>query len=151
MNFANSNIRISLSLSPGEPLGPDDRLLHQKIPKTPYDVLSRLCGIAFTIPYHRCILMDNYLHLSFIHSSPVDLVITRCTEVLSIVSRILYAYCLAVPFHLNTPTDNSSLLSSIYSFPVVHVFCKRLRNTIRSFENPKQPVALEILAFLHYG
>ena len=35
--------------------------------------------------------------------------------------------------------------------PVVHVFHQSLRNTIWSFENPQQPVVLEILACLHYG
>ena len=107
--------------------------------------------IAFTIPYHRCILMDNYLHLSFIHSSPVDLVITRCTEILSIVPRIFCAYCLTDLCRMNTPMDNSSHLSSIRSFPVVHVFRKRLWNTIRSSKNSEQPIALEILTCLHYG
>ena len=85
-----------------------------------------LVSIDFTIPYHRYTLMDNYLHLSFIHSSPVDLAITRYTEILSIVPRILCAYCLAVLCHLNTPMDNSSLLPSIRSSPVVHVFHKIL-------------------------
>ena len=51
-DFTNSDIRISLSFSPGEPLIIDDRLLHQKIPKTLYDVLLRLSAIAFAIPFH---------------------------------------------------------------------------------------------------
>ena len=46
--------------------------------------------------------MDNYLHLPFIRSSPIDLVITRYPEVFSIVPRILCAYCLAVLYHMNT-------------------------------------------------
>ena len=80
--------------------------------------------------------MDNYLHLPFIRSSPIDLVITRYPEVFSIVSRILCAYCLAVPCHMNTPSNKYSHLSSIRSSPVVHVFHKSLRNNIRSSENP---------------
>ena len=60
-------------------------------------------------------------------------------------------HCLVAPCRRNTPTDNSSHLSSIHSFPVVLVFRKRLRNTIWSFENPQQPVVLGILAYLHSG
>ena len=51
---------------------------------------------------------------------------------------------------MNTPSNKSSHLSSIRSSPVVHVFHKSL-NTIRSSENPLEPLALEILACLHYG
>ena len=51
--------------------------------------------------------MDNQVHLPFIQSFPVDLVITRYPEILSNVLRILGAYCLAVLCHMNTPTDNS--------------------------------------------
>ena len=96
-------------------------------------------------PYENCI------HLPFIQSFPVDLVITRCPEILSVVPRILWAHCLAVLYHMNTHTDNSLHLSSIRSFSVVQVFHIGLRNTIWSFENRQQPVVLEILACLHYG
>ena len=96
--------------------------------------------------------MDNHVHFPFIQSSPVDLVITRYLEILSIVvPRILCAYCLTILSHMNSLTDNSSHLSSIRSFPVVHVFHKGLRNTIRSSENPEQDIPLELLAYLHYG
>ena len=95
--------------------------------------------------------MDNQVHLPFIQSFPVDLVITRYPEILSNVLRILGAYCLAVLCHMNTPTDNSSHLPSIRSSPVVQVFHKLLRNVIRSFENPLQPMALEVLVCMHYG
>ena len=53
--------------------------------------------------------------------------------------RILCAYCLAVPCHLNTPTDNFSPLSSIRSSPVVHVFHNGLWNTIWTSKNLEQP------------
>ena len=43
MNIAKSNIRISLSLSPGEPLITDDCLLHQKTLKILSVVNSRTC------------------------------------------------------------------------------------------------------------
>ena len=151
MNFTKFNIRISLSFSPGEPLIIDDHLLHQKIPKILYDVLSRLCAIAFAIPYHRNITMDKYIHLTFLLLFPVDLVITRYPEILSIDPRILCAYCLAVLCHMNTPSNKYSHLSNIRSSPVVHVFHKSIQNTIRSSENPLEPLALEILACLHYG
>jgi hypothetical protein len=36
-----------------------------------------LVPTAFAIPYHRQVHMDNYIHLPFIQSFPVDLVITR--------------------------------------------------------------------------
>ena len=56
-----------------------------------------------------------------------------------------------VPCCMNTPTDNYSCLPSIRSSPVVLVFHKSLQNNIRSSENPLEPLALEILACLHYG
>ena len=68
--------------------------------------------------------MGKCIHLPFLPLMLVDHVITRYPEILSIASRKLCAYCLAVLSHLNTPTDNSSHLSSIRSFPVVHVFPK---------------------------
>ena len=107
--------------------------------------------IAFAIPYHRNIPMDKYIHLTFLLLFSVDLVITRYPEVFSIVPRILRAYCLAVLCCMNTPTDNYSRLPSIRSSPVVLVFHKSLQNNIRSSENPLEPLALEILACLHYG
>ena len=135
--FAKSNIRISLSLSPGEPLIIDDRLLHVKTLKILSAVTREFVSVAFAIPYHRNIPMDKYIHLSFLLLFPVDLVIGRYPEILSIDPRILCAYCLAVPFHLNTPTDNFSPLSSIHSSPVVHVFHNGLWNTIRSSKIPQ--------------
>ena len=74
--------------------------------------------ITFIILLPPSILMDNYMWLSFLHSSPVGLVITRYPEILVVVSIILCAYCLAVPCHLNTPTDNFVHLSSIRSSSV---------------------------------
>ena len=66
-----------------------------------------LMFIAFAIPLPPSTLMDNYLQLLFLHSSLVGLVITRYPVILVVVSIILWAYCLAVPWHLNTPMDNS--------------------------------------------
>ena len=71
--------------------------------------------VAFAIPYHQNIPMDIYIHLPFLLLFPDDLVITRYLEILSIIPRIFCAYYLAVPCHLNTPTDNFLPLSSIRS------------------------------------
>ena len=151
MDFAKSNIRISLSLSPGEPLIIDDRLLHVKTLKILFAVTREFVSVAFAIPYHQNIPMDKYIHLSFLLLFPVDLVIGRYPEILSIDPRILCAYCLAVPFHRNTPTDNFSPLSSIHSSPVVHVFHNGLWNTIRSSKNSSVAYCSAILVCLHYG
>ena len=105
--------------------------------------------IAFAIPLPLLTLMDHYMQLSFLHSSPVGLVITRYPEVFSIDPRILCAYCLAVPYYMNTPSNKYSHLSSIRSSPVVHMLHKILQNTIQSSENPLEPLALEIIACLH--
>ena len=56
----------------------------------------------------------------------------RCSK--NPLSLLLYSSCL-----MNTLTDNSSRLSSIRSFPVVHVFQKSVQNTIRSSKNPQEP------------
>ena len=75
-DFANSNIRISWSLSSGEHLITDDRLLHQKIPRLLYDVLSRhLYPPPLQILYHCYILIDNCIHLPFLHSIPLILLL----------------------------------------------------------------------------
>lgn len=80
--------------------------------------------VAFSIPYHRYIPMDKYMHLSFLLLFPVDLIITRYPEIHCIDPRISCAYCLAVICHMNTHTDNSSHLPSIRSTPVVRMFHK---------------------------
>ena len=61
--------------------------------------------IALAIPLPPSTLVDNYMQLSFLHSSLVGLVITRYPEILVVVSIIICAYCLAVPYRLNTPTN----------------------------------------------
>ena len=60
-------------------------------------IFSRdLVPVAFAIPFHRNIPMDKYLHPSFLILFQVDLVHTRCPEPLSVVPRILWAYCYTV-------------------------------------------------------
>ena len=83
---------------------------------------QELMFIAFAIPLPLSTLMDNYLQLLFLHSSPVGLVITRYPEILVVVSIILWAYRLAVPCHLNTPMDNSRTYRVSAHPPIVHVF-----------------------------
>ena len=76
MFFAKSNIRISWSLSAGEHLITDDRLLHQKISRLLYDLLTRhLYPPPLQIPYHYYILIDNCIHLPFLHSIPLILLL----------------------------------------------------------------------------
>jgi hypothetical protein len=77
---------------------------------------------------------------------PVALVITRCLEILSVVLRILWVYCLAVLFRMKTLTVNSSHLSRICSSQLFMCLAKILHIAIRSSENPLKPVTLEILA-----
>ena len=109
-----------------------------------------LVFIVLAIPLPSSTLMDNYLQLLFLHSSPVGLVITRYPEKLVVVSIIPWAYCLAVLCHLNTPTVNSRIYRVSAHPPVVHVLHKSLRNTTRYSENPQQPIALEFLVCFHY-
>ena len=74
-------------------------LVIKRCPEVLSDVLPKPYAIAFAIPYHRNIPMDKYLDLSCLLLFPVDLVITRYPEILSIVQRIFCAYFLAVPCH----------------------------------------------------
>ena len=152
MILLKSNSRFSLPLPAGEPFHYGWSTASTEYSDNTLRYFSRdLMPIAFAIPYHRKIPMDKYLHLSFLLLSTADLVITRYPEILSIDPRISCAYCLAVLCHLNTPKNNFSHLPSIRSSPVVLVFHKSLQNNIRSSENPLEPLALEILACLHYG
>ena len=90
-----TNFRFSKILSPGEPSLQMIACCTRRFRSycTMFSrvfVTSHLRFPSTVNPYENCI------HLPFIQSFPVDLVITRYTEILSIVSRILYAYCLAV-------------------------------------------------------
>lgn len=62
-----------------------------------------------------------------------------------VVPRILWASCLAVLYHMNTSTDNSSHLPSIRSSPFFHVFHNSLRNTIWYSRNPSSLMLLKFL------
>ena len=103
-----------------------------------------LMFIAFAIPLPPSTLMDNYLQLLFLHSSPVGLVITRYLETLVVVSIILWAYRLAVLCHLNTPMDNSRTYRVSAHSPLFMCFAKDFKI---SFDHPKIPSSLLLLKF----
>ena len=87
--FLKSNFRFSKTLSRRAPsvqmIAGCTRRFRSYSPKLFWDFVS----VAFAIPYHRNIPMDKYIHLTFILSSPVALVITRCPEILFDIPRIL--------------------------------------------------------------
>ena len=95
--------------------------------------------------------MDNYLPLLFLHSSPVGLVITRYPEILVVVSIILWAYCLAVLCHLNTPMDNSRTYRVSAHPLVVHVFHNGLWKYYSILQESLVAYCSAILVCLHYG
>ena len=83
--------------------------------------------------------MDNQVHLPFIQSFAVDLVITRYPEILSNVSRILCAYCLSVlatwiPLRIISRTYRVSTHPQL-----IQVFHKSVQNIIRFSENLQEP------------
>ena len=95
--------------------------------------------------------MDNYLHLPFIRSSPIDLVITRYPEVFSIVPRILCAYCLAVLCHMNNPR----IIPRTYRVSAHPQLFRCFTKVFEILFNPPKIlssfIALQILVCLHYG
>ena len=115
------NVLLTLTLGsrnhflPESPDIIDDRLLRQKILWILYDILSRLCAcclckfptteISLWITTHTC---QSYIlsHWSCYYKMPWTALLFP---------KILWAYCLAVPCHLNTPTDNFVNLLSIRS------------------------------------
>ena len=102
-------------------------------------------SVAFAIPYHRNIPMDKYIHLTFLLLFPVDLVITRYPEILSIDPRISCAYCLAIPCHLNTPMDNSRTCR-VSAYPQLFMCFTKVFKII--FDLPKILWSLWLLKFL---
>ena len=101
--------------------------------------------VAFAIPYHRNIPMDKYIHLTFLLLFPVDLVITRYPEILSIDPRISCAYCLAIPCHLNAPMDNSRTCR-VSAYPQLFMCFTKVFKII--FDLPKILWSLWLLKFL---
>ena len=109
-------------------------------------IFSRdLVPVAFAIPYHRNIPMDKYIHLTFLLLFPVDLVITRYPEILSIDPRISCAYCLAIPCHLNTPMDNSRTCR-VSAYPQLFMCFTKVFEIL--FDLPKILWSLWLLKFL---
>ena len=89
--------------------------------------------------------MDNHVYSPFIQCFPVDLVITRYPEILFVVPRILWAYCLAVLCHLNTPTDNSRTYR-VSAHPQLFMCFTKVFKII--FDLPKILWSLWLLKFL---
>ena len=83
--------------------------------------------------------MDKHVYSPFIQCFPVDLVIIRYPEILFVVPRSHWAYCLAVLCHLNTPTDNSRTYRVSAHPQLIQVFHKSVQNIIRSSENLQEP------------
>ena len=116
--FINSNIRISCSHPPGDPLITNDHRQHQKIPKIISDVLLRhFCPPPLQIPYHCYILMNNYIHLPFLHSIPLILLLQGATNC-SPLFRESFELTACNSCRMNTPKDNTSHLSRICSSPL---------------------------------
>src|SRR3990170_75265 len=114
-------------------------------------MLSRaLCAHRLCNSYHRYILVDDYLHLSFSRSFLIALVVTRCLKY-SPLCRESFELLPCSFVRMKNLADNSSHLSRIRSSQLFLCFTKILRNAYRSFENPLQPIALEFLACWHYG
>ena len=89
--------------------------------------------------------MGKYIHLTFLLLFPVDLVITRYPEILSIDPRISCAYCLAIPCHLNTPMDNSRTCR-VTAYPQLFMCFTKVFKII--FDLPKILWSLWLLRFL---
>ena len=107
--------------------------------------------VAFAIPYHRNILMDNYTHLPILHSIPLILLLQdalNCSPLFreSFELTALQFLVTWIPLRITLCTYRVSAHPQL-----IHVLHKSLRNTIRSCENPQQPIVLEFLACLHYG
>ena len=136
---------------PESPFIPDDRLLHVKTLKILSAVNPRTCVHRVCNSLPPSTLMDNYLKLLFFHSSPVCLVMTRYSETLVVLSIILELTALL--FYVNWMPKRIILRTCRVSVrpKLFMCFTKIHSNTIRSSENPEQPIALEILACLHYG
>src|SRR3989337_3333701 len=114
-------------------------------------MLSRaLCAHRLCNSYHRYILVDDYLHLSFSRSFLIALVVTRCLKY-SPLCRESFELLPCSFLRMKNLTVKSSQLSRIHSSQLFLCFTKFLRNAYRSFDNPLQPVALGILVCLHYG
>src|SRR6187399_2273823 len=145
MNFAQPNIRISLSLSPGEHLMTDDRLLHLKTLKilsavNPRTCVHRLCNSLPPIyPYgylHALAILMIIPRRSCYYKMPQN--ILRCPE-----NPLGLLSCSFIS-HENPYGYFLTFLEDPF-FSIVRVSHNILRNTFRFFENPMHHVTLEIL------
>ena len=95
--------------------------------------------------------MDKHVYSPFIQCFPVDLVITRYPEKLVVVSIILWAYCLAVLCHLNTPTGNSRTYRVSAPSQLFRCFTKIFEILFDPSKILSSFIALQILVYFHYG
>ena len=113
-------------------------------------ITRELVFIAFAIHLPPQTLMDNYLHLLFLHSTPLILLLQDTPKYSLLFQESL---CLLPCSSLSPEYTYKLILTHIEdlflpSYSCVH---KSLQNAIQSSENPQQPMALEILACFHYG
>ena len=115
MNFAKYNIRISLSLSPGEHHITDDRLLHQKTLKILSAVNPRTCA-------HRlCNSLPPIYPYGYLCAFVILMIVPRRSCCYKMPRNTLHcpenplSYCLAVLFHMKTLMVISSHLLRIRS------------------------------------
>jgi hypothetical protein len=117
---------------PESPFAPDDRLLHQKILKIPFDVFLRPLCRSYILSQLLLLLQDAPKYSPMFRESFVPTAL-----------QFLVAW-----IHLWTITHPHW---GIRSSPVVRVIPKIIWNTIWSPESPLQPIALKSLVCLHYG
>ena len=150
MKFTKSHVRISYSLSPGEPLITNDCQLHQKTLKilsavNPRTCVHRVCNSPSTVKplWITTCICYSYIHPQWSCYYKIPWKTRRGFD-----NPLSFLPCCSC--HLNTPTVNSRIYRVSAHPPVVHVLHKSLRNTTRYSENPQQPIALEFLVCFHY-
>ena len=129
----------------------DDRLLHQKTLKILSAVNPRTCV------HHLCNSLPPIYPYGYLHALAILMIIPRRSCCYKMPRNILR--CLENPLSLlsrsfvshEDPYGYFDTFIEDPCFSIVHVTHKILLNTFRSFENPLQPVTLEILACFHYG
>ena len=107
--------------------------------------------VAFAIPYHRNILMDNYTHLLILHYIPLILLLQDALN-RSPLFRESFELTALQFLVIWIPLRITLWTYWVSAHPwLIHVLHKSLRNTICSSENPQQPIGLGFPACWHYG
>ena len=130
---------------------PEDHLLRQKILRISLDIFPRpLCSspLQFTATDISLWISACTCH-SLDHSSSL-LLLQDASKYLPL-SRESFEFTVLQFYFAWKPLRVFLTIIEDPFFSIVHVSHKILRNTFWSFENPLQPVILEILACLHYG